>query len=237
MKHLPILPLTLTVAFVSQLSAQTTIYEEDFSDVSSVDDWREVPTWSATEGNPDGSVIVSNNNPPGNQNYTIDIPLALVEDSDLVVSFDAKSIENFAGVFHFYAEPENNPQFFIKFNNEADITESFSELTFNVDNVPASASFITLRFEMVTGAEAAATVSVAIDNLLVTGPSLPVEGEWEGYPVDENGWVDTGDHLGFINVVNEPWYFSFLLDRFFYVADPALIGANAVTGSWMYMTK
>ncbi len=138
----------------------------------------------------------------------------------------------------FRAVPENNPQFFINFNNEVDINDlSFTELTFNVDDVPASSSFITLRFEMITGAVEEADVSVAIDNILVTGPSLPVEGEWEGYVVDNNGWVDTGAHLGFINVNFEPWFYSLKLDRFFFVADSSLISASAVGGTWLYMTK
>ena len=42
---------------------------------------------------------------------------------------------------------------------------------------------------------------------------------WLGYPVDENGWANTGDWMGWVNVVNQPWIWSLDLNKYIYVND------------------
>lgn len=53
---------------------------------------------------------------------------------------------------------------------------------------------------------------------------------WNGLPVDANGWVEAPS-LGFLNVTNDPWIFSFALDSFFYGAGFDLSAA----GNWIYL--
>lgn len=42
---------------------------------------------------------------------------------------------------------------------------------------------------------------------------------WNGYPVDELNWVDTGSWLGWIYVEYDPWVYSDLLSKYIYVVD------------------
>lgn len=52
--------------------------------------------------------------------------------------------------------------------------------------------------------------------------------DWHGYAVDEDGWADTGDWLGWVNVAQDPWISILSLDNWAYVGDD--------TG-WMYVLK
>ncbi|MEX0323089.1 MAG: LamG domain-containing protein [Puniceicoccaceae bacterium] len=50
-----------------------------------------------------------------------------------------------------------------------------------------------------------------IDDAMVHNNALTAEefqqmaGTWNGYAVDENGWADTGDWIGWVYVANQPW--------------------------------
>jgi hypothetical protein len=213
--------------------ANTPIYSESFDTADSINVWVGGPTWNGTAGNPGGAVVVSNNVQPTNKNYTIEIPLALEETSDLTIKFDAISLINLAGVFHFYAEPEGLPQFFLNFNVEALINDStHTALEFVVPDVPASASYITLRFEMITGAVQEANVSVAVDNLVVTGPFVDPPGTWKGYTLVDEFWAENVGQLGWINVEFDPWLWSTYLGEWVYMPEGSVPGTEGV---WFYM--
>lgn len=42
---------------------------------------------------------------------------------------------------------------------------------------------------------------------------------WNGFPVDEQGWVDTGDWLHFVNVTHDPWIWVLNLNKYVYLGD------------------
>lgn len=53
---------------------------------------------------------------------------------------------------------------------------------------------------------------------------------WAGFEVDPSGNADTGPFLGWINVTQSPWIWSWILDAFFYMSEPEA-GAS---GAWGY---
>ncbi len=227
--------LTASLALLLSLSASANslIFSESFDTADSISSWGGSPVWNETNGNPGGAVVVTNNTPPGNKNFTVDIPLELAEDSDLTVSFDALSLANFAGVFHFYVEPEGFPQFFLNYNNEVSINPTtYTQLSFTVENVPSTSSYLTLRFEMVTGAEPSAIVSVAIDNISVEGPSVDPVGTWKGYTLVDGFWAENVGQLGWINVQLDPWLWSSYLGEWIYLPEGSVPGTEGV---WFYM--
>lgn len=58
-----------------------------------------------------------------------------------------------------------------------------------------------------------------------TGPEL-----WNGYEVDANGWANTGDWMGFVNVMEEPWIYVASLSAYVYLPS----GAASASGAWIY---
>ncbi len=44
---------------------------------------------------------------------------------------------------------------------------------------------------------------------------------WSGYPVDENGWTDASDWLGWLFAGFEPWIYSQNLDAWLYMEEPS----------------
>lgn len=224
-------PLALFLSLTT-LRAET-IYFEEFNTEEALSNWEGGPTWSDSVGNPEGALVVSNNIQPTNKNYTVTVPLELTEDSDLTLTFDALSLKNFAGVFHFYAEPEGLPQYFKNFNVEAIINAAtWTPLEFKVEDVPASASFLTLRFEIITGAVQDADVSIAIDNIAVTGPAVDPEGTWKGLTLVDGFWVQNVGQMGWIHVEFEPWIWSSSLDEWVFLPEDSEPG---VSGVWYYM--
>ncbi|HKJ91309.1 MAG TPA: hypothetical protein VJ960_09280 [Oceanipulchritudo sp.] len=217
---------------LNSLMAET-VYSEEFNTAESASNWTGEPTWNESTGNPEGSLIVSNNIQPTNRNFTVEIPLELPEDTNLTVSFDALSLKNFAGVFHFYAEPEGFPQYYINFNVETLINATtWSPLEFKVEDVPADASFLILRFEIITGAVQEADIAVAIDNLTVTGPTIDPEGTWKGLSLVDGFWVQNVGQMGWIHVEFEPWIWSASLDEWVFLPEGSEPG---VSGIWYYM--
>jgi hypothetical protein len=51
---------------------------------------------------------------------------------------------------------------------------------------------------------------------------------WNGYPVDGNGWVDTNDWIGWVNVTYDPWIWSTSLDKYIYIGDGS---------GWVYVPR
>jgi hypothetical protein len=68
------------------------------------------------------------------------------------------------------------------------------------------------------------------DQAGVMPSSTPTAMTWGGIEADENGWLTTGKWIGWINIQNKPWVFSYAFNGFVYAPDP---GAD-VAGSWIY---
>lgn len=51
---------------------------------------------------------------------------------------------------------------------------------------------------------------------------------WRSYPVGENGWVDTGSWLSWVNVSNDPWIWSASLQGWLYSQDQS---------DWFYIPR
>lgn len=56
---------------------------------------------------------------------------------------------------------------------------------------------------------------------------------WAGYPVDPEGFVDTGDFIGLINVSLGEWIFNFPLGRFIFMPE----GNVGEGGAWGFVLK
>jgi hypothetical protein len=54
------------------------------------------------------------------------------------------------------------------------------------------------------------------------------DGTWYDYEVDENGWANTGDWLGWVNVTYDPWIISASLGVYMYISDDS---------GWVYIPK
>jgi hypothetical protein len=54
---------------------------------------------------------------------------------------------------------------------------------------------------------------------------------WNGRPVDENGWTDTGTSLGWLNVRHAPWTWSPSYQKWMYLPESNL----AQAGTWTYI--
>ena len=75
--------------------------------------------------------------------------------------------------------------------------------------------------------------------LINSNPSSGAGGAntWAGYPVDENGWADTGSYAGFLNVGTgsfSGWAYSYSLQNWVYTSEA---GSTATNGSWFYAIK
>lgn len=77
--------------------------------------------------------------------------------------------------------------------------------------------------------------TLAIDT---TGENLstPTPGPaalWAGFSVDANGWVNTGDWLGYVNVDKAPWIYSDDLDNWMYIEEANV----SSSGGWVFVVN
>ncbi len=70
---------------------------------------------------------------------------------------------------------------------------------------------------------------IEFGEIRVTGPEVAVE-LWAGYEVDQDGWIDTGDFMGQLNVELDPWIWSSELERWIYMSEENVTD----TGAWFY---
>jgi hypothetical protein len=56
---------------------------------------------------------------------------------------------------------------------------------------------------------------------------------WAGYDINEDGDVDTVDWMGFLNVTNAPWVYSYTLGKYIYLPE-ANVSDN---GAWAYVNQ
>lgn len=54
---------------------------------------------------------------------------------------------------------------------------------------------------------------------------------WAGYPILDDGWVNTGEWLGWINVTHAPWVTIVNLDKYAYLPEESV----GTSGAWMYL--
>lgn len=72
------------------------------------------------------------------------------------------------------------------------------------------------------------------DEFVLTVPEASIGDEfWAGYPVDENGWADTGDWLGWVNTYSKPWILSLSLNQYIYMTEESVTS----NGAWGYVIK
>jgi hypothetical protein len=62
----------------------------------------------------------------------------------------------------------------------------------------------------------------------LTIPEADATAEWQGFPVLESGWVDTGNWFGWAFVSQAPWVWSSSLDKFVFVEDDS---------GWIYVPR
>jgi len=105
-------------------------------------------------------------------------------------------------------------QTFETFNNTGSNAEDYALF----ENVSPVNGEINITFEQ----------GVPEDNLLPNGHLSTIEivgdfsggGEtWYGYEVDADGWAFTGDWMGWVNVIYDPWIWSTSLDKYVIITD------------------
>jgi|TARA_B110000438_G_C15814710_1_gene651405 hypothetical protein len=172
----------LASASLFALSANAQVYFDNFNtDTSGTSSGG--ATYDATGGvGGSGAVVFTNDVPVSGKPFSIDIPVSFGVDTDVDVSFDAIEVLNQAGgVFHLFITPEGAGQE-NHFNLEGSIGGTYTPLSFST-TVPASSTFLNLRFEAVTGGDPSSTSSYGIDNLLVTVPEPSIAGALFGLAV------------------------------------------------------
>ncbi len=61
-----------------------------------------------------------------------------------------------------------------------------------------------------------------------------IEGSsWQGYDLDENGFTDTGDWMGWVMAANAPWVYNMDLGGWTYIPDEAI----SDSGAWVYVPR
>lgn len=92
----------------------------------------------------------------------------------------------------------------------------------------------TAAFRLFLEKAAEDAIIVKVDNIAIsTGPlPEPPAPKWAGYDIDENGIVDTGAWLGFLNVNYGDYVWSYTLETFLYLPESH---AETAGGSWSYV--
>ena len=73
-------------------------------------------------------------------------------------------------------------------------------------------------------------VAVHIDRLTLSYEPIIGEATWAGYPVDEKGWVDTEDWMGWLNGTHAPWIWSESMNGYIYLPEENV----SDIGAWLY---
>lgn len=105
-----------------------------------------------------------------------------------------------------------------RFFNTTDTLQEF-ELTTTFPDLAADDSFQVVQI----GFEATGEFDGTFSNATVyfedieayiegTGPAT-----WNGYTIGDNGWVDTGDWMGMVNVTEDPWIWVANLEAYIYI--------------------
>ena len=57
------------------------------------------------------------------------------------------------------------------------------------------------------------------------------EEQWAGYPVVSDGYVNTEDWMGWLNILNEPYIYSESLKQWMYLEEEQV----SESGAWTYL--
>lgn len=95
--------------------------------------------------------------------------------------------------------------------------------------MPASPESIMLAFA-VNGPVTSGSI-IVFDNIRIPGEDSGGDG-WFGYTIDEAGWADTGEWLGFVWVDSNPWVWAGT--GWLYFAEETY---DAATGVWTYAPR
>lgn len=63
--------------------------------------------------------------------------------------------------------------------------------------------------------------------------SLSASAVWAGFAVNQDGWVDTGDWMGWLYVGYAPWVWSQPLETFIYLPEESV----SESGAWVYVLR
>jgi hypothetical protein len=69
---------------------------------------------------------------------------------------------------------------------------------------------------------------ILVEGITVTGTGTAPTPMWNGFEMDENGWVDTGAWLGLVNVTNDPWIWNESISGYMYMPNDS---------GWAYVTN
>ena len=140
--------------------------------------------------------------------YTVKVWAGQVAGTDRPSKVGVNDLET--QLFESYANVGTNPEDYATFENVSPVNGE-----------------ITITFEQ----------GVPEDNLLPNGhfSTLEIIGDfsggaetWNGYEVDDSGWVDTGAWMGIVNVLSAPWVYSLDLAKYAYVMDDS---------GWVYIPQ
>jgi hypothetical protein len=70
---------------------------------------------------------------------------------------------------------------------------------------------------------------IIYDSLRINATVLPGS-TWAGYEIGPQGWVDTGEWIGWVNVTNGVWVWALSLGKYIYLPE----GNVTASGAWMY---
>jgi len=94
------------------------------------------------------------------------------------------------------------------------------------ENVSPSGGVITVKYEQ--GTEDALNPNGQWSVMEIVGVFDGGGNDWYGFSVDENGWVNTGDWIGWVNVIYDPWIWSTSLDKYVTITDDS---------GWVFVPK
>lgn len=103
--------------------------------------------------------------------------------------------------------------------------------------VDDSLQVIQIGFEITTrfagGNMGTGTITFSNLEAFIEGDGDPTPATWMGFPVDENGWANTGNYIGFVWAGAAPWGWSLSLERWIYTPAEEL----GEVGEWFYILR
>lgn len=70
-----------------------------------------------------------------------------------------------------------------------------------------------------------------VDNFSFTVGTEVVGAQWGGYDIIDGRYIDTDPWLGFLEITNDPWLFSYSLEKYIYLPESQV----STSGAWMYI--
>jgi hypothetical protein len=166
-------------------------------------------------------------------NLALSAPGFKVRKSDGAVLWSALSGENGATATHLVTT-ENE-----WIDGDGNPTGTFVETPGVVIDILTANTTVSIEFEYdgtsaIAIAFAGYNTDYGVDNISIeTTDSGGNDDMWGGYPMDEMGYVDTGDWMGFLYVGSTPWIWVVDQSKWVYMTEPA----DGAAGAWAYFPK